>query len=277
MGLVLVAVQLLAGWIALQCTLERVGERFARVRPLVKAMKVVDGFALVAGTTLCALLVLLPSFVFVVLEVFRFVQVRCRGDADADANDSPGEERGGDPRKTITAHMERVVGIVDELDAMGERIRQAALSLTMGGEAQVLDEEKYEAVTVTPAETKAAMLSQTCGNVLLAVCRHSETMEKLYSAMSPEEVDDLIYCDCDEFEMRAEKVISLIQILKECMERQTDLVKTVDDLYPMIPTLPVRVTNPTSHSALKPIDSPMVGATRGYIEDDIDDSGFMEG
>lgn len=93
------------------------------------------------------------------------------------------------------------------------------------------------------------MLSQTCGNVLLAVCRHSETMEKLYSAMSPEEVDvslvdnvhtprsisltktqDLIYCDCDEFEVRAEKVISLIQILKECMERQTDLVKTVDDL-----------------------------------------------
>jgi hypothetical protein len=42
---------------------------------------------------------------------------------------------------------------------------------------------------VSAAETKAAIVSQTCGNVLLAVCRHSETMEKLYSAMSPEEVD----------------------------------------------------------------------------------------
>ncbi|KAL5385408.1 hypothetical protein DPSP01_004865 [Paraphaeosphaeria sporulosa] len=265
---VLFGLQVLAGWIALQCALDRVGERVARVRPVVAAMKVIDNFALVAGTTLCALLVLLPSFVFVVLEVFRFVQVRSRGDG----NDSRDEQRGGDPSKTITAHMERVVGIVDELDAMGERMRQAALSLNLG-EAQVI-EEKYEAVAT--AETKAAILSQTCGNVLLAVCRHSETMEKLYSAMSPEEVDDLIYCDCDEFEVRAEKVISLIQILKECMERQTDLVKTVDDLYPMIPTVPVGVTSPTSHSALKPIDSPMIGTTRGCIEDEIDDSGFME-
>jgi hypothetical protein len=47
---------------------------------------------------------------------------------------------------------------------------------------------------------------------------------------NPNVDQDLIYCDCDEFEVRAEKVISLIQILKECMERQTDLVKTVDDL-----------------------------------------------
>ncbi|KAF9736069.1 hypothetical protein PMIN06_002983 [Paraphaeosphaeria minitans] len=270
---VVFGMQVLGAWIALQCTLDRVGARVARVRPVVAAMKVVDNFALVAGTTLCALLVLLPSFVFVVLEVFRFVQVRSRGDG----NDSPGEQRGGDPGKTITAHMERVVGIVDELDAMGERMRRAALSLNLNpnlGEAQEVMEEKHEAVAA--AEAKAAILSQTCGNVLLAVCRHSETMEKLYSAMSPEEVDDLIYCDCDEFEIRAEKLIALIRILKECMERQTDLVKTVDDLYPMIPTVPVGLTSPTSHPALKPIDSPMIGTTRGCIEDEIDDSGFME-
>lgn len=42
---------------------------------------------------------------------------------------------------------------------------------------------------MSATETKAALLSQTCGNVLLAVCRHSETMEKLYSAMQPDEVD----------------------------------------------------------------------------------------
>ncbi|KAL1604000.1 hypothetical protein SLS60_005592 [Paraconiothyrium brasiliense] len=219
MGLVaasVVVLEVLAAWIALQCVLERVGERVARVRPVVKAMKVVDDFALVAGTTLCALLVLLPSFVFVVLEVFRYVQLRSRtGDAQQEQNVT-------DPAKTITAHMERVVGIIDELDAMGERMRQAALSLNHG------EEQTYEP-KIAP-EAKAAILSQTCGNVLLAVCRHSETMEKLYSAMQPEEVDELIYCDCDDFEIRAEKVIGLIQILKECMERQTDLVKTVDDL-----------------------------------------------
>jgi hypothetical protein len=67
----------------------------------------------------------------VVLEVFRFVQVRSRG------HDSRGPQSGSDLTKTITAHMERVVGIVDELDAMGERMRQAALSLKRG-EAQVM-------------------------------------------------------------------------------------------------------------------------------------------
>jgi hypothetical protein len=127
----MLVVGVLAAWIAVQCALERVGERVSRVRPVVAFMKVVNDFALVAGTTLCALLVLLPSFVFVVLEVFRFVQVRSRGD------DSRGQQAGSDPTKTITAHMERVVGIVDELDAMAERMRQAASSLKLG-EAQVM-------------------------------------------------------------------------------------------------------------------------------------------
>ena len=71
-------------------------------------------------------------------------------------------------------------------------------------------------------------------------------MDQLYSAMSPQEVDvsqyvpvfkvyantykELIYCDCDDFEIRAEKVINLIRILKEGMDRQTELVKAVDAL-----------------------------------------------
>ncbi|KAJ4345807.1 uncharacterized protein N0V89_011942 [Didymosphaeria variabile] len=267
-----VVLEVLAAWIALQCVLERVGERVSSVRPVVKAMKVVDDFALVAGTTLCALLVLLPSFVFVVLEVFRYVQVRSR-----DREERPAQNV-MDPGKTITAHMERVVGIIDELDGMGERMRQAAMSLNHGEvEVPMVMEKTYEPVSVSAPEAKAAILSQTCGNVLLAVCRHSETMEKLYSAMQPEEVDELIYCDCDDFEIRAEKVIGLIQILKECMERQTDLVKTVDDLYPMIPIAPAIVNGPNTKSIEKPIDSPMIPAARGCIEDEIDDdSGFMD-
>jgi len=42
---------------------------------------------------------------------------------------------------------------------------------------------------------------------------------------------ELIYCDCDDVEIRAEKVLSLVEMLRECMERQTDLVKTVNDLW----------------------------------------------
>jgi hypothetical protein len=34
-----------------------------------------------------------------------------------------------------------------------------------------------------------AILPQACGNVLLAVCRHSESMERLYSTLQPPEVD----------------------------------------------------------------------------------------
>lgn len=169
MGLAAAAVftlQVLGAWIALQCALERMGDRVARVRPVVAAMKAVDNFALVAGTTLCALLVLLPSFVFVVLEVFRFVQVRSRGNGDAVANDSRSQERGEDPTKTITAHMERVVAIVDELDAMGERLRQAALSLTPGdvqAPAQVIvrsSSARLMAALTTPRKKSTTRLLQ---------------------------------------------------------------------------------------------------------------------
>ena len=105
--------KVVAAWIALQWVLQVVGERVPRVRPVVAAMKVVDDFALVAGTTLCALLVLLPSFVFVVLEVFRYVQVQSRAR----------------PAKTVADYMERVVDIINELEVMGDRMRASSLTL----------------------------------------------------------------------------------------------------------------------------------------------------
>lgn len=233
----LLVLKAVAAWIAVQWVLQAVVERVPRVRPVVVVMKGMEEYALVAGTTLCALLVLLPSFVFVVLEVFRYVQVSSRSQ----------------PAKSVSDYMERIVGIINELEALGERMRQAALRLNLG-EAETM-EEKYESVSAP----ETSILPQTCGNVLLAVCRHSETLERLYSALQPPEVDELIYCDCDDFEIRAEKVISLIGILRECMERQTEVVKTVNDLYPMIPAGPVIPEAPVS-----------------CIEDDFDDSGFIE-
>lgn len=131
----IVVLQLLAAWIALQCILVRVGEQVQTVRPVVAAMKVVNDFALVAGTTLCALLVLLPSFVFVVLEVFRYVQVRVRS-GDSLFPTQPMNMT--DPSKTLTAHMERVVAVIDELDAMGDQLRQAALSLNLEGKEVIV-------------------------------------------------------------------------------------------------------------------------------------------
>lgn len=35
----------------------------------------------------------------------------------------------------------------------------------------------------------ASILPQICGNVLLAVCRHSESLERLYAALQPPSVD----------------------------------------------------------------------------------------
>lgn len=104
-----------AAWIGLQWVLQMVGERIPVVKPVVAVMRVVDDFALVAGTTLCALLVLLPSFVFVVLEVFRYIQVRSHAR----------------PAKTVADYMERMVEIINELDTMGNRMRGAALRLNM--------------------------------------------------------------------------------------------------------------------------------------------------
>lgn len=192
MGLAAASVLVLkvaAAWIALQWVLQLVGERVPRVRLVVSAMKVVDDFALVAGTTLCALLVLLPSFVFVVLEVFKYVQVRSRAR----------------PAKGVADYMERVVEIVNELEAMGDRMRAASLTLHASEEEIVVrgnhyrrrmannGQETYESVsapepTPTPIES-STMLPQICGKVLLAVCRHSESLERLYTALQPPTVD----------------------------------------------------------------------------------------
>jgi hypothetical protein len=185
--------KLVAAWIALQWVLQVVGERVPRVRPVVAAMKVVDDFALVAFTTLCALLVLLPSFVFVVLEVFRYVQVRSRAR----------------PAKTVADYMERIVDIVNELEVMGDRMRASALTLLNSPEeestttvcgnpfrlrlppfANKPQEEVLEETACAPEPAVAtSTLPQICGNVLLAVCRHSESLERLYAALQPPSVD----------------------------------------------------------------------------------------
>lgn len=105
-------------------------------------------------------------------------------------------------------------------------------------------------MAVHPEPTPA--LPQICGNVLLAVCKHSESMERLYSALQPPDVDvsiiplslgprraeltistiqDLIYCDCEDFEIRGQKIVGLLGMLRECMERQTEVVQAVDGLW----------------------------------------------
>ncbi|KAF1969868.1 hypothetical protein BU23DRAFT_231300 [Bimuria novae-zelandiae CBS 107.79] len=251
-----------AAWLALQWMLVVVGERVPRARTVVAGMRVVDAFALVAGTTLCALLVLLPSFVFVVLEVFRFVQVRTHAK----------------PAKSVKDYMERVVEIVNELEAMGERMREAAIRLNEGGmeTVTVTKEERYEPVSA-PEPATTTILPQICGKVLLAVCRHSEALERLYAALQPPAVDELVYCDCDDMEIRAEKVIALIGTLRECMERQTDVAKAANDLFPLLPTASPTDGDMTVIKPIdNPIDSPMMSTTPGCIEDEIEDSGFMD-
>jgi hypothetical protein len=100
-------------------------------------------------------------------------------------------------------------------------------------------------------------------------------------------------------EYRAEKVIALIGILRECMERQTEVAKTANDLLyesrytnnssdftdnncsPLLPAGPVDVDlGDLGELAAKqlpiPIDSPMIPVTHGCTEDEIEDSGFMD-
>lgn len=42
---------------------------------------------------------------------------------------------------------------------------------------------------------------------------------------------DLIYCDCEDFEVRGEKIVGMLGMLRECMERQTEVVQAVDALW----------------------------------------------
>ncbi|PVI08245.1 hypothetical protein DM02DRAFT_648300 [Periconia macrospinosa] len=224
-------------WIVVQWALE-CGESRAPtlVKSVINFMRAANSFAATAFTTLCALLVLFPSFVFVVLEIFGYVRERTRSL----------------PSKSLSEYVERGVRIISELEALGDRIRQAAVKLDLGDEETMCEQSAPMAVHPEPSSA----LPQICGNVLLAVCKHSESMERLYSALQPPDVDDLIYCDCEDFEVRGEKIVGLLGMLRECMERQTEVVQAVDGLCPVLP--------PPSMACVS--DDGDVDGDSGYIE-----------
>jgi hypothetical protein len=122
----LLFVKVVAVWVILQWVLECGESRVPVVKPVVKFMRAANSFAATAGTTLCALLVLLPSFVFVVLEVFGYVRKRTRSIAP----------------KSLSEFVERGVTIINELEALGERIRQAAVKLGMDEEENMVSCER---------------------------------------------------------------------------------------------------------------------------------------
>ncbi|KAF2636196.1 hypothetical protein P280DRAFT_522440 [Massarina eburnea CBS 473.64] len=185
----------LAVWIVVQWVLESGENRLPAVKPAVEFMRSCNSFAATTGTTFCALLVLLPSLVFVMLEVFGYIRERTRSL----------------PSKSLSEYVERGVRIINELEALGDRIRQAAARLNVDEEEEEYMCEQSVPVNIAP---EPPVLPQKCGKVLLAVCRHSESMERLYSALQP---DDLIYCDCEDFEVRGEKIVSMLSMLRECM------------------------------------------------------------
>jgi hypothetical protein len=126
MGLAVASVLLLKGaavWIVLQLGIEGLvssapwllpTSRAPRLIAVAKFMKRVNGFVVDAAVTFCALLVLLPSFVFIVLEVFGYVRQRTRAIQ----------------AKTLPEYVARGVGVLQGLEIMGERLREVALGLT---------------------------------------------------------------------------------------------------------------------------------------------------
>lgn len=118
MATLLLILKAVGVWITVQWALECGESRVPFVKPAIKFMRAANSFAATAGTTLCALLVLLPSFTFVVLEVFGYVRERTRSL----------------PSKSLSGYVERGVLIISELEALGERIRQAAVKLDEGDE-----------------------------------------------------------------------------------------------------------------------------------------------
>jgi hypothetical protein len=126
MGLAVASVLLLkaaAVWIVLQWGIEMLissapwllpTSRAPSLIAVAKFMKRVNRFVVDAGVTFCALLVLLPSFVFIVLEVFGYVRQRTRAIQ----------------AKTLPEYVARGVAVLQGLEIMGERLREVALGLT---------------------------------------------------------------------------------------------------------------------------------------------------
>jgi hypothetical protein len=122
MGLVVGTLQVAAVWILLQLGLDALVLRVPSLEPIGKFMKKANKFFLHAGVTFCALLVLLPSFVFVVLEVFGYVRQRIRSLQ----------------AKTLPEYIAHGVDVLQGMEVMGERIRGVALSLTADVEEPIV-------------------------------------------------------------------------------------------------------------------------------------------
>jgi hypothetical protein len=117
MGLAVASVLLLkvgVAWIVIQWGIEALVSRAPWLRTAGRFMKRANVFLVDAGVTFCALLVLLPSFVFIVLEVFGYVRQRTRNIQ----------------AKTMPEYVAQGVGVLQGLEIMGERLREVALGLT---------------------------------------------------------------------------------------------------------------------------------------------------
>jgi len=129
MGLAVASVVLLkvaAVWILVQLGIEALIPRAPWLISVAGFMKRVNVFMLDAGVTFCALLVLLPSFVFVVLEVFRYVRQRTRAMQ----------------AKTLPEYVAQGVGVLQGLEIMGERLREVALGLTVDVEETMVSNSR---------------------------------------------------------------------------------------------------------------------------------------
>lgn len=106
-------IKTLVGWILLQWVLELLVPRAPRAKRVLSFIRSANSYITTAVLTFGALLVLLPSLLFVTLEVFDHV----RSSID------------WRPAKSLSDYVTRGVRVINELETLGERMRHAASEL----------------------------------------------------------------------------------------------------------------------------------------------------
>lgn len=159
----------LTTWVLVQWLLRRVAPQNAVVRSINYFLQAVIDHVVFGCGTLVALLLLSPYLLGVASELFRFLRTQV---ASLES-------------KSL---LDWVAHILEKLDVIGKEMRQASTNLEENcpTDTKRIDQRLRNDSVVSPGPSA---LSQSCGKVLLAVSEYNKSLDRLFSALQPTELE----------------------------------------------------------------------------------------
>ncbi|KAF2253285.1 hypothetical protein BU26DRAFT_560605 [Trematosphaeria pertusa] len=197
----------LTTWVLVQWLLRRVAPQNAVVRSINYFLQAVIDHVVFGCGTLVALLLLSPYLLGVASELFRFLRTQV---ASLES-------------KSL---LDWVAHILEKLDVIGKEMRQASTNLEENcpTDTKRIDQRLRNDSVVSPGPSA---LSQSCGKVLLAVSEYNKSLDRLFSALQPTELEEMIYCDCEESELRSQRIQSVLGMLTASLKEQTKVAEAM--------------------------------------------------